>query len=192
LRNGPAKGTSKRLCRSSNERVEATLHFRRRIANGNASWGAGEQSALDWLIPSKDRWRRRESNLTRVLEQAEFAEVLIKSTCQNHQNHSKTRVDPQIAPSKIRVPPELPPLESRVWTAFLPADIIAHEQRRANLIQGKRTTQSRSSRICARRARRCQQRTKCRPRRSRVVAVCSTHCDLRTGRALRTRAGRDW
>jgi hypothetical protein len=47
---------------------------------------------------------------------------------------------------------ELPPPESQAGTTCLEADITAHGPLRANLSPGRRTTQSRSSRMCARRA----------------------------------------
>src|SRR2546425_237787 len=80
--------------------------------------GTGMRSVRPVLVKNGKWWRRRESNLTRFLEQAEFAEFLRKASRQNRRIHSKTLVNPQIAPSKIRVPQELPPPNLRPrWPA---------------------------------------------------------------------------
>jgi ferric-dicitrate binding protein FerR (iron transport regulator) len=49
---------------------------------------------------SEGWWRRRESNLAEVQKTAHFLKSLDKLTLSNRQNRSKSRIDPQIAPSK--------------------------------------------------------------------------------------------
>ena len=53
--------------------------------------------------------RRRESNLTRVLETLEIAILLEKTRLTKRQKRSKTGLGPQIAPSNWRAVQEPPP-----------------------------------------------------------------------------------